>query len=95
MKHNIKFYSAKVSLFFTTLLLSAISFAQDTTLATTTTTSSATSTEKTWYTEPWAWVLGAIVLIAIIILASRGSGTKTSADKVTVTRTVDRTSDTV
>lgn len=95
MKHSFKIYSAKASFFFTAVLLSVISFAQDTTLATTTTTSAATSTEKTWYTEPWAWVLGGIILITIIVLATRGSSSKTSADKVTVTRTVERDSDTV
>ncbi|MCY7291548.1 MAG: hypothetical protein LH615_05125 [Ferruginibacter sp.] len=95
MKHSFRLYATKASLFIATLLLSVITFAQDTTLATTTTTSSATSTEKTWYMEPWAWVLGGIILVVIIILATRGSSNTTSADKVTVTRTVERDTDTV
>ena len=95
MKHSFRLYSTKATLFVATLLLSLITFAQDTTLATTTTTSSATSTEKTWYMEPWAWVLGGIILVVIIVLATRGSSSTTSADKVTVTRTVERDNDTV
>ncbi|MFN0083661.1 MAG: hypothetical protein ACKVOM_14230 [Ferruginibacter sp.] len=88
-----KFYAIKVAIFVAALFLSVITFAQDTTLATSSTTATATSTEKTWYMEPWAWVLGGVILLVIIILATRGSSNTTSADKVTVTRTVERDSD--
>ena len=95
MKRSLKNYSIKASLFFTGILLSAIAFAQDTTMATITTTSTATITEKTWYMQPWAWVVGGVVLLIIIVLATRGSSTTTTADKVTVTRTIERDTDTV
>lgn len=86
----LRFYGTKGSLFVAALLLSVVAFAQETTLATTSTTSTATSTEKTWYMEPWAWVLGGVILLVIIVLATRGSNNSTSADKVTVTRTVEK-----
>ena len=95
MKQSLNAYSSKFILFAVTLLSSAIAFAQDSTISTTTTSTSATSTEKTWYMEPWAWVLGGVILLVIILLATRSTSNTTSADKVTVTKTVTRDSETI
>ena len=95
MKQSLTAYSTKFLLFAVTLLSSIMAFAQDSTIATTTTSTSATSTEKTWYMEPWAWVLGGVILLVIILLATRSSSNTTSADKVTVTKTVSRDSETI
>jgi len=93
MKHSLNFYSSKLFLFAVSLLSCAIVFAQDSSVATTTTSTSATSIDKTWYMEPWAWVLGGVILLVIILLATRSSSNTTSADKVTVTKTVTRDSE--
>lgn len=95
MKHSLNFYSSKLFLFAVSLLTSVIVFAQDTTVATTTTSSSATSTEKIWYMEPWAWGLGGVILLVIILLATRSTSNTTSADKVTITKTVTRDNETI
>ena len=95
MKHSLNFYSTKLFLFVVSLLTSVMVFAQDSTVATSTTSTSAISTEKTWYMEPWAWVLGGVILLVIILLATRSTSSTTSADKVTVTKTVTRDSETV
>ena len=95
MKQSLNAYSSKFFLFAVILLSSVIAFAQDSTIATTTTSTSATSTEKTWYMEPWAWVLGGVILLVIILLATRSTINTTSADKVTVTKTVTRDSETI
>ncbi len=95
MKQSFNTYSSKFLLFAFTILSSAIAFAQDSTVASTTTSTTATSTEKTWYMEPWAWVLGGVILLVIILLATRSSSNTTSADKVTVTKTVQRDNETL
>ena len=95
MKHSLNFYGTKIFLFALSLLSSIIVFAQDSTIATTKTSTSASSTEKTWYMEPWAWILGGVILLVIILLATRSSSNTTSADKVTVTKTVTRDSETI
>ncbi len=95
MKRSLNFYTTKLLLFAVSLVSSVIVFAQDSTVATSTTSTSATTTEKTWYMEPWAWVLGGVILLVIILLATRSSSNTTSADKVTVTKTVSRDSETL
>jgi putative copper export protein len=44
---------------------------QDTTRSSTKTTTTTTTT--TWYTQPWVWVVGAVVLLIIVIALTRGS----------------------
>ena len=95
MKHSLNFYSTKLFMFAVSILSSVIVFAQDSTVANTTTSTTATTTEKTWYMEPWAWVLGGVILLVIILLATRSTSNTTSADKLTVTKTVTRDSETI
>ena len=96
MKHSIQSAMRKTQLFCLTLLLTSVAFAQDSAVSATTTTSTSSTTERMWYMEPWAWIVGGIILLLIIFLAARGNGDKTTAsDRVTVTKTVSRDSDVV
>lgn len=94
MKNTFQLRANKI--YFTVLFLftSLMVFAQDSVTTTTTSTTSASSTtEKMWYMQPTAWIIGGVVLLLIIVLAARGSGNKT--DKVIVTKTVTRDTDTI
>ncbi len=74
-------------------LVSAITWAQDTTSSSVTTTT--TTKETTWYASPWVWVAGAALFILILVAIMKG-GSKTSSgssDRVTVTKTVRRDTD--
>ena len=93
MKINKKIKYAKLFLLLSGIFTSAVSLAQDVANATTTTTSTSVTTEKTWYMEPWAWILSGVVLLVIIILATRSSSSKKNAESVTITRTVQRETD--
>ncbi len=93
MKLNMQNLSFKrLYLLLTMLLFNVAIFAQDSTMTATTTTTSQTSTDKTWYMEPWAWIVGGIIVVLIIVAISRGGGSSTT-DRVTVTKTVDRDTD--
>ena len=59
------------------------------------------SEEGNWYASPWVWVVGAAVFILLLVALTRGGGnrggTTTDAgrtDKVTVTKSVRRDTDT-
>lgn len=65
----------KLSIFLLTVFFSVIAFAQDKASdlsVDVNTTKSTTTTE--WYTNPIYWVIGAVVLIIIVALISRGGG---------------------
>lgn len=84
-----------ISKIYLTLLLAmanVIAFAQDsTTTITTKTDAITTTTEKTWYMEPWVWLVGAGVLVLLLIALLKGGGSnKVAQEKVTVTKTVER-----
>ncbi len=78
---------------FVTLLLTimqAVAWAQDSAVsATSTSTSTTSTTERTWYAEPWVWIVGGAVLILIIVALTRGGGSSSTGttDRVTVTKT--------
>ncbi len=76
--------------FLTSLFIQTISFAQDSSGdgSQTNVTHTETQSQTVWYTEPWVWVVAAIVLILIIWGLSRGSNT--SRRDVTVTKTTTR-----
>lgn len=73
------------------MLLQTMAMAQDSTIQTTQTNS--TATETTWHIAPWMWVVGGVIVLLILIGLFRGKSTTTSADRVTVTKTVQRDRD--
>ncbi len=87
------------------VLLLLISFYQITVLAqdrtgnsnqtTTTTTSTHTSAQTdVWYTQPWVWIAGGVLFILLLVALFRGRNDKASnTDRVSVTKTVRRESD--
>ncbi len=75
--------------------VSTIVLAQDSTSTSVTTTTS--TKETTWYSSPWVWVAGAALFILLLAAILRGNSSKTasgSSDRVTVTKTVKRDTDT-
>ncbi len=65
----------KISIFLMTIFFSVVAFAQEKTpdlKVDVNTTKSTTTTD--WYTNPIYWVIGAVVLIIIVALISRGGG---------------------
>jgi len=81
--------TAVVSMFkslFTFLVLLGLQFTllgQDSTRSSTKT--STTTTTTTWYTQPWVWVVGAVVLLIIVIALTRGSNSQTT-ERTTVVK---------
>lgn len=57
---------------------------------TSTSTSSTTSITQTdtWYTQPWVWVVGGIILLLLIVALTRGNSSTGRSDKVTVSKSV-------
>jgi hypothetical protein len=71
--------------------------AQDSTSSSSTTTSVSTEQTTQWYTSPWVWVIGAAIFILLLVALLRGNSSRTAAgssDRVTVTKTVRRDTDT-
>ncbi len=64
-------------------------------MAATTTPAATAPAKKMLYTQPWAWVVGAAILLVIILLATKGSKNTSSPDKVIVTKTVKRDIETI
>ena len=64
------------------LLLNGITFAQDSAASATTSTTTTTTSSSTNAIQPWMWIVGGIIVLAIIIaLVSRGS-----KEKIVVTK---------
>src|SRR5687768_4599038 len=96
MKNSVKLMTLKS---FITLLvfnfIQLVVMAQDTASSSTTTTSVTTEQTTEWYTSPWVWVIGAAVFILLLVALMRwNSGRTGGSDKVTVTKTVRRDTDT-
>ena len=99
MKNSVKLITLKS---FITLLvfnfIQLVVLAQDSTSSSSTTTTSVTTEQTTdWYSSPWVWVIGAAVFILLLIALMRGNSGRTTtgaSDKVTVTKTVRRDTDT-
>lgn len=111
MKHSIKLTVNKFVLTCLSLFIVMVTFGQETggtsgsgsgsgsgtgTASTSTSSTTTSTTETTWYTQPWAWIVGGVLLLLIILLASRSGSSRTgSSDSVTVKKTVSRDSDVV
>jgi len=57
--------------------------AQDSTSTSTSTTKTTTTESTTWYTQPWIWVVGAVLLLIVIIALMRGNSSS-ATEKTTV-----------
>lgn len=85
-------------------ILQLVTWAQDTTTTTSTTRISTKITDggggDNWYTEPWVWILGAALFTLLLVALLRGNSsgrrtdTASTTDKVTVTKTESRNTDT-
>ncbi len=79
-------------------LIQIVVLAQDSTSTTSTTSVKVTKEETTnWLSSPWVWVIGGAVFILLLVALLGGSKSKTTAgssDRVTVTKTVQRDTDT-
>ena len=45
-----------------------------------------TKDEPQWYMQPWAWVVGGVLLLLILIALFRGGGTDRTVTKTTIIR---------
>ncbi|MEO6488899.1 MAG: hypothetical protein ABIO04_03075 [Ferruginibacter sp.] len=84
MKQLINSVIYKPFLLIALLVVSTLSWAQDSAVSSSTTSTSTTTTERTWYAEPWVWIVGGVILLLIIIALTRGGG---RTDRVTITKT--------
>ena len=91
MKQGISVRIRSFILLVMALFFQALAMAQDSTVQTTQTNT--TSTETTWHIAPWMWIVGAVVVLLILVGLLRGKSTTTTADRVTVTKTVERDTD--
>ncbi|MDQ3681486.1 MAG: hypothetical protein M3352_00260 [Bacteroidota bacterium] len=62
----------KFYLSFLTVLIGAISFAQDAKLDVNVNTDKGSN----WYASPWVWVVGGAVFILLLVALTRGGGRK-------------------
>jgi hypothetical protein len=86
MKHLMKYRFFQTALTVIFLTLTQAILAQDNSSSSSTTTHTVTTT-TTWFVPIWAWVLGGVVLLIIIIaLVSRGGRT----DKVIIKEKSER-----
>ncbi|MGN6616027.1 MAG: hypothetical protein ACTHJ5_02515 [Ilyomonas sp.] len=70
------------------LMLSQIAiFAQEDGGTKTVVTKTTHSESTTWYMQPWAWVVGGIILILILIALLSGRGNRVVVTKTTTTDT--------
>ena len=91
MKHVIISRLRSLFLVVSAFFFQTIAMAQDSTMQTTQTNQ--TTTQTTSYVQPWVWVVGGAVVLLILIALLRNKSTTTSSDKVTVTKTVERDTD--
>ena len=83
-------------LFVSLTLCSALVWAQEegTSASSSVSTTTTTSTERTWYTEPWVWIVGGAVFLLLLIALMRSGGNRNGrTDRVTVSKTVKTDTD--
>ena len=94
MKHLLKSVTYKVSMIYALLMIQLVSWAQENAGSSETSVKvTKTSETQTWYTMPWVWAVGAVLLIILLMLLFRGSRGSSAGESVTVTKTVSRESD--
>lgn len=102
MKHSTRLLTLKN--FITLLIFNFIQLAvlgqetEGSSSSTSTTKTTVTTTEQTdFWASPWVWVIGAAVFILLLVALLRGGSSRTTTgatDRVTVTKTVQRDTDT-
>lgn len=99
MKQLIKSSYKSFIAFLMLTFLQVMAFAQDAgsgsgSGSSSSTTSTTVTTQETWYTQPWVWVVGGAVLLLLIVALMRGnSSSDTRSDRVTVTKSVKTDTD--
>ena len=72
-------------MFFLSLVLSVVAFAQDKKVDITI----GTEKKDSFFGQPWVWVVGAVVLLLIILALMRGNTTTTTRDTIITTKESD------
>lgn len=88
-------YLKQSVLFVLLAMCQVLVWAQDSTSTAVSTTTTRT-TEQTWYTQPWVWIVGGAAFLLLIVALVRGnSGGDNSGrtDRVTVTKSVKTDTD--
>ena len=94
---TLKTFIALLIFNFMQLALQAQDSAGSSSTSSTTTTSVSTSQTNDFWTSPWVWVIGGAIFILLLVALLRGNSSRSTAgssDKVTVTKTVRRDTDT-
>lgn len=90
---RITVFSLNLMLVFVALLNAKYAIGQDNTESHTSVTKTTTSSTgpdpmaSDWYSSPWVWVGGIVLLILLIIMMTRKNNTSTNVTKTTITRT--------
>ena len=90
---NLKMFFALIVL----NLVQIVLWAQEETTTSTKKVDVSVESSENWYASPWVWVIGAAVFILLLVALLRGGSSRTTtgaSDRVTVTKTVQRDTDT-
>lgn len=94
MKRTTIIHLKQLVLILSLTFCNALVWAQDSTSTAISTTTTTTSTERTWYTEPWVWIVGGAVLLLLLVALMRGGGgDRGRTDRVTVSKTIKTDTD--
>ena len=89
---NLKQFALFVSLTFCSAMAWAQEEANSTSSSVSTTTT--TTTERTWYAEPWVWIVGGAVFLLLLVALMRSGGNREGrTDRVTVSKTIKTDTD--
>jgi len=86
MKTTIKNLKNRLMLLIVLLMNTTLALAQDgadgggasVTVSKTTTSSTSSSMPQDWYTQPWVWIVGALVFILLLVALVRGGSSRTT-----------------
>lgn len=85
MKTTIENFKYKLTFLFILLMNATLAMAQDggegggtSVTVSKTTTSSSSTMPQDWYTQPWVWIVGALVFILLLVALIRGGSSHTT-----------------